>query len=708
MTSVELEIKGKRLIIETGQMARQSDGSVVVKYGDTVVLATAVASKTAREGLDFFPLTIDYQEKTYAAGKIPGGFFKREGRPSEKEVLTSRLIDRPMRPLFPAGFYCETQGIAQVLSYGTENVADMLGIIGISAAIHISNIPFGGPVAAVRVGKIDGELIINPEVAEIDSLELNLVVAGTEDAVIMAEGGGAEVSEEALLEAIDFAHQQIKKIVAVQNELRAKAGKEKRPVPPVVEYAELTAEVRKFASGKIQEAIQIPGKHVRQGALDVILADTVKLFNTPDNAAKFKGNADKDLTRDIANIFDDYENEIVRNTILNDGVRADGRKPDEIRQISCHMGLLPRVHGSALFIRGETQALVATTLGTSDDEQKIDSLDGEIYKKFMLHYNFPPFSVGEVKPLRSPGRREIGHGALAERAIKYVLPTKEVFPYTIRLVSDILESNGSSSMATVCGGTLSLMDAGVPISAPVAGIAMGLIKEGDKVVVLTDILGLEDHLGDMDFKVAGTTKGITAFQMDLKIRGVSSEILRKALEQAKNGRLHILGKMAEAMPVVRDNLSPHAPRIYTMHIKPDKIREVIGSGGKVIRGIVEQTGCKIDIDDSGAINIASSDEESAKKAIEIITGIIAEAELNKVYKGKVVRIADFGAFVEILPGTDGLLHISQISDKRIAKVTDELNMGDEIMVKVIEIDNQGRIRLSRKEVLKDQQGGQQA
>jgi polyribonucleotide nucleotidyltransferase len=708
MTSVELEIKGKRLIIETGQMARQSDGSVVVKYGDTVVLATAVASKTAREGLDFFPLTIDYQERTYSAGKIPGGFFKREGRPSEKEVLTSRLIDRPMRPLFPEGFYCETQGIASVLSYGNENIADMLGIIGISAAIHISNIPFGGPVGAVRVGKIDGELVINPDVAETESLELNLVVAGTEDAVIMVEGGGAEVSEEALLEAIDFAHQEIKKIVAVQNELRTMVGKEKRPVPPVVEYAELTAEVRQFVSGRMQEAIQIPGKHVRQGALDVILAETVKLFNTPENAAKFKGNAAKDLTRDIANIFNDYENEIVRNTILNDGVRADGRKPDEIRQINCHMGMLPRVHGSALFIRGETQALVATTLGTSDDEQKIDSLDGEIYKKFMLHYNFPPFSVGEVKPLRSPGRREIGHGALAERAIKFVLPSKEDFPYTIRLVSDILESNGSSSMATVCGATLSLMDAGVPISAPVAGIAMGLIKEGEKVVVLTDILGLEDHLGDMDFKVAGTTKGITAFQMDLKIRGVSSEILKRALEQAKNGRLHILGKMAEAMPAVRDNLSPHAPRIYTMHIKPDKIREVIGSGGKVIRGIVEQTGCKIDIDDSGAINIASSDEESAKKAIAIITGIIAEAELNKVYKGKVVRIADFGAFVEILPGTDGLLHISQISDKRIAKVTDELNMGDEIMVKVIEIDNQGRIRLSRKEVLKDQQGSQTA
>jgi polyribonucleotide nucleotidyltransferase len=704
MTSVEMEIKGKRLIIETGQMARQSDGSVVVKYGDTIVLATAVASKTAREGLDFFPLTIDYQEKTYAAGKIPGGFFKREGKPSEKEVLTSRLIDRPMRPLFPDGFYCETQGIASVLSYGNENISDMLGIIGISAAIHISNIPFGGPVGAVRVGKIEGELVINPDVTESEALELNLVVAGTRDAVIMVEGGGSEISEEALLEAIAFAHREIVKIVALQEELREKVGKEKRPLSPVEEYPELTSAVRQYVSGRIQEAIRIPGKHERQGALDVILAETVKHFNTPENATRFRGNAESDLTRAIANIFDGYENEIVRNTIINEGVRADGRRTDEIRQISCHTGLLPRAHGSALFIRGETQALVATTLGTADDEQKIDSLDGETYKKFMLHYNFPPFSVGEVKPLRSPGRREIGHGALAERAIKYVLPSSEVFPYTIRLVSDILESNGSSSMATVCGATLSLMDAGVPISAPVAGIAMGLIKEDDKVVVLTDILGLEDHLGDMDFKVAGTAKGITAFQMDLKCGGVSSEILESALAQAKKGRMHILGKMAEALPAVRENLSPHAPRIYTVHIKPDKIREVIGSGGKVIRGIVEQTGCKIDIDDSGAINIASADEESAKKAIEIINGIVAEAELNKIYKGKVVRIADFGAFVEIMPGTDGLLHISQISDKRIAKVTDELNLGDEIMVKVIEIDNQGRIRLSRKEAMKETQG----
>ncbi len=703
MTSVELEIKGKRLIIETGQMARQADGSVVVKFGDTIVLATAVASKKPKEGLDFFPLTIDYQEKTYSAGKIPGGFFKREGKSTEKEVLTSRLIDRPMRPLFPKGFYCETQGIVSVLSYGTENIADMLGIIGMSAALHISNIPFGGPVGAVRVGRLNGELVVYPDVTELENLDLNLVVAGTEDAVIMVEGGGAEVSEAALIEAIDFAHQEIKRIVAAQNELRSKVGKEKRAVAPVEEKPELAAAVRQHVSGTIHEAIHIPGKHERQKALDVILDETIKKLNTPENAARFAGNADKDLTRDIANAFDDYENEIVRNTILKEAKRADNRKPDEIRQITCHMGLLPRVHGSALFIRGETQALVATTLGTSDDEQRIDSLDGETFKTFMLHYNFPPFSVGEVKPMRGPGRREIGHGALAERAIKYILPSKEVFPYTIRIVSDILESNGSSSMATVCGATLSLMDAGVPISAPVAGIAMGLIKEGDQVVVLTDILGLEDHLGDMDFKVAGTSKGITAFQMDLKIGGVSREILESALDQAKKGRLHILGKMADAMPSVRDNLSPHAPRIYTMHIRPEKIREVIGSGGKVIRGIVEQTGAKIDIDDSGTINIASSDEAAANKAIEIINGIVAEAELNKIYKGKVVRIADFGAFVEILPGTDGLLHISQISDKRIAKVTDEINMGDEIFVKVIEVDNQGRIRLSRKEAMKDQQ-----
>jgi polyribonucleotide nucleotidyltransferase len=702
MTKVEVEIKDKQLILETGELAKQSDGAVLVKYGDTIVLATAVADKTAKEGLDFFPLTIDYQEKAYAAGKIPGGFFKREGKLSEKEVLTSRLIDRPMRPLFPKGFYFETQGIVSVLSYGSENIADVLGIIGMSAALHISNVPFNGPVGAVRVGRIDGNLIINPDILESENLELGLVVAGTEDAVIMVEGGGSEISEASLLEAIDFAHQEIKKIVALQNELRNIAGREKRPVAPVEENLELKHEVRQCVYARLKEAITIPGKQRRQKALDEILEDALRLFNTPENVERFFGVQGKDLTRDIVNIFEDYEKEFVRDIILNDGVRADGRKPDEIRSISCHIGLLPRVHGSSLFIRGETQALVATTLGTADDEQRIDALEGEMYKSFMLHYNFPPFSVGEVKPLRSPGRREIGHGAIAERALKYVIPSKEVFPYTIRIVSDILESNGSSSMATVCGATLSLMDAGVPITSPVAGIAMGLIKEGEKVVVLTDILGLEDHLGDMDFKVAGTANGITAFQMDVKISGVTREILKNAVEQARIGRLYILGKMSEAMPAIRESLSPHAPRIYTMQIKQEKIRDVIGSGGKVIRGIIEQTGAKINVDDSGVINIASPDEEAAKKAIEIIKGIVAEAEVGKIYLGRVVRIADFGAFVEILPGTDGLLHISQISEKRIAKVTDELSVGDEVLVKVIEIDSQGRIRLSRKEAMREQ------
>jgi len=706
MTKVEIEIKGKNLIFETGQMARQSGGAVVVKYGDTIVLATAVADKRVKEGLDFFPFTIDYQEKTYAAGKIPGGFFKREGKPSEREVLISRLIDRPVRPLFPKNFYSETQGIVSVLSYGTENVADILGIISMSAAIHISDIPFNGSVGAVRVGRLkdgSGNLIINPDASESKDLDLNLVVAGTEDAVIMVEGGGCEVSESVLLDAIDFAYHEIKKIVGVQNELKRLTGKEKRGLVIIEEKPDFKKVVRELIADRLKDAIKIPSKQRRQEALDLILEDAIKNLNTLENAEKYFGDATKDLTREIANIFNDYEKEIVRNAILYDGVRADARKPDEVRQISCHFGLLPRAHGSALFIRGETQALVATTLGTAEDEQKIDSLDGETYKRFMLHYNFPPFSVGEVKPLRSPGRREIGHGSLAERSLISVMPSKEAFPYTIRVVSDILESNGSSSMATVCGASLSLMDAGVPITAPVAGIAMGLIKEEDRVIVLTDILGLEDHLGDMDFKVAGTEKGITAFQMDCKISGVSHEIMQKALEQAKTGRLYILEKMKESIPSYRKNLSPHAPRIYTMQIKQEKIRDVIGTGGKVIKGIIEQTGAKINISDAGVINIASSDEESAKKAIEIISGLVAEAELGKIYMGKVKRIADFGAFVEILPGVDGLLHISQISDKRIAKVTDEINIGDEVLVKVIEIDAQGRVRLSRKEAMREKQ-----
>jgi polyribonucleotide nucleotidyltransferase len=694
MTNVEVGVREKKLIIETGEIAKQSDGAVVVKYGDTVVLATAVANKKVKEGLDFFPLTIDYQEKTFSAGKIPGGYFKREGRPSEKEVLTSRLIDRPMRPLFPKDFHSETQGIVSVLSYGDENVSDVLGIIGMSAALTISDIPFHGPVGAVRVGLMNDTLVLNPDFSELDNLKLNIMVAGTEDAVIMVEGGALEVSEKVLIDAIDFAHAEIKRIVAVQHELRAKVGRPKRSVVLKEQDQELQRSVKGYVLERMKENVAIPGKQRRQEALDMLLEETLKHFEAEE----------KGISKDIAGIFFDIEQELVRRMIIDEGKRADGRRPDEIRQITSRVGFLPRTHGSALFVRGETQALVAVTLGTADDEQKIETLEGEMYKTFMLHYNFPPFSVGEVKPLRSPGRREIGHGALAERALKAVIPAKEVFPYTIRVVSDILESNGSSSMATVCGSSLALMDAGVPIKAPVAGIAMGMIQEGDKTVVLTDILGLEDHLGDMDFKVTGTAEGITAFQMDLKTGGISKEIMEKALEQAREGRLYIIGKLKESLAAPREHLAPHAPRIYTMHIKQDKIRDVIGTGGKVIRGIIEQTGVKIDIDDSGLINIASADEASAAKAMDIINGIVAEAELGRIYLGKVKRVVDFGAFVEILPGTEGLLHISQISERRIAKVTDEIREGDEVMVKVIEIDKTGRIRLSRKEAMKEQQG----
>lgn len=691
MTTVEVEIRGKRLVIETGEMAKQSDGAVVVRYGDTVVLATAVAAKHAREGLDFFPLTVDYQEKAYAAGKIPGGYFKREGRPSQKEVLTSRLTDRPIRPLFPKGFYCETQGIVSVLSYGEENVAEILGITGISAALMLSDIPFEGPVAAVKVGRINGDFIINPDLSESEKLDMNLVVAGTEDSVLMVEGEALEVSEATLLQAIDYAHSEIKRITAIQKDLRNTAGKEKRLLTPPVVEEELRDKVKAYVIERMKDAVEIPDKQRRQETLDMILDETIKQFNTPE----------KDITKDVADAFFELERNLVRRMIIEEGIRTDGRKPDEIRHISARVGILPRAHGSALFVRGETQALVTTTLGTADDEQKIETLEGETYKTFMLHYNFPPFSVGEVKPLRSPGRREIGHGALAERALKPAIPAKEVFPYTIRVVSDILESNGSSSMATVCGGTLALMDAGVPIKAPVAGIAMGLIQEGDKNIVLTDILGLEDHLGDMDFKVTGTEKGITAFQLDVKTGGINTSIMEKALEQARQGRLFILNKMKEVISSPREKLAQYAPRIYTMQIKQEKIRDVIGTGGKVIRGIIEQTGVKIDINDAGVINIASSDETSAQKAIEIINGIIAEAELGRIYLGKVKRIVDFGAFVEIMPGTEGLLHISQIDEKRIAKVTDVLKEGEEVLVKVIEIDKMGRIRLSRKDAMRE-------
>lgn len=691
-TTVEAEVGGRRLILETGLMARQAGGAVVAKYGDTVVLSTAVASKVERENADFLPLTVDYQEKAYAAGRIPGGFFKREGRQTEKEILTSRLIDRPIRPLIPDGFYFETQIIASVLSIGDESSMDLMGMISSSAALAISDIPFNGPIGAVRVGRVNGSFVVNPSLKDIEASDLNLVVAGTKDAIMMVEAGANELSEEDVLNAIEFGHNEIKKVVSLQEELIAKVGKPKRPVKVIEIDKALEQQVADMALERLRSSIIIPNKLERQKTLDALLDDIKSKLGAEDPAKNLQ----------ISQIFFNLEKNEVRRIILDKKVRADGRGPKDIRPISCSVGILPRTHGSALFTRGETQALVITTLGTSEDEQKIDSIEGEYFKSFMLHYNFPPFSVGETKPLRGPGRREVGHGALAERALKPVIPSKQEFPYTIRIVSDVLESNGSSSMATVCGGTLSLMDAGVPIKAPVAGIAMGLIKEGENVIILSDILGLEDHLGDMDFKVTGTSAGITALQMDMKIEGITIDIMRTALEQAREGRLYILGKMLETLPTPRKTLNPFAPRIFTMQINPEKIKDVIGSGGKVIRSIIEQTNTKIDIEDDGTVNIASQDEAGAKKAMEIIKGIVQEAEVGKLYMGKVRRIMDFGAFVEIFPGTEGLLHISQIAERRIEKVTDELKEGDEVLVKVLEIDRQGKIRLSRKEAIRDQ------
>jgi len=702
---VEIELKGKNLILETGFIARQSDGSVVVKYGDTYVLCTVVSEKNPKENLDFVPLTVDYQEKAYSAGKIPGGFFKREGKPTDREVLVSRLIDRPIRPLFPKGFNYETQAIASVLSYGDENIADILSIIGVSAALTISDIPLEEPVGAVRVGRIDGKFILNPDNEEIEKSELNFVVAGTEKAVTMVEGGGNEISEEILTEALKFAHEYIKEIVKLQLKLKQIVGKQKRSLNTIEENKKLKDLILKTISDRLESALFLKGKHERQRALDELLNEAIIAINKEDIRKEITEDPTKDLTSEIIKYFDEILKNTIRRNIVEKGLRVDGRKPEDIREIYCKVGILPRVHGSAIFTRGETQALVATTLGTSEDEQKIDSLEGEAFKTFMLHYNFLPFSVGEVKPLRGPGRREIGHGYLAERALSYVIPSKEEFPYTIRVVSDILESNGSSSMATVCGATLSLMDAGVPIKAAVAGVAMGLIQENDKTVILTDILGMEDHYGDMDFKVAGTSKGITAFQMDVKISGISYDLFQHALEQARTARLKILDKMLEVIPEPRKELSPFAPRIYKLSVKPEKIRDIIGVGGKVIKGIIEETGVKIDIQDKdGIVKIASTNEASAKRAIEIIKGITQEAEVGKIYMGKVTKIVDFGAFVEIFPGVEGLLHISQIADKRIQKVSDVLKIGEQVPVKVFEIDELGRPRLSRKEAIKEIEG----
>jgi polyribonucleotide nucleotidyltransferase len=690
--TVSTEISGRTFSIETGHVAKQADGAVVVRYGGSMIIATCVAAKTPREGQDFFPLTVEYRERAYAGGRIPGGYFKREGAPVKKEILTARLIDRPIRPLFPDGFKNEVQVICLAVSGDQENDPDVLAMNGASAAVCLSGIPFDGPVGAVRVGHIDGRFVANPTTAEQAVSSLELVVAGTEDAVLMVEAGANEVPEETMLQAIAFGHAECRRLARMQRELAEKAGKPRWPFDPDAgRDAELEARVIELAAPKLAAALTIHEKQPRADAVARILEEVVAALGV-----------DESRQPAVKDVFHTVEAAEVRRLIVERGVRVDGRKVDEIRPISIAVGYLPRAHGSALFTRGETQALVAATLGTKADEQKIEALEGEFYRHFMLHYNFPPFSVGEVRRIGSPSRRDIGHGALAERAVEPLLPPKEEFPYTIRVVSDILESNGSSSMATVCGASLALMDAGVPLKRHVAGIAMGLVKEGDKFGILTDIMGTEDHYGDMDFKVAGTERGVTALQMDIKIAGVSVDIMRAALEKAREARLFVLAKMREALEKPRPQLSPYAPRFVTIKVRQEKIREIIGPGGKVVRGIQEQTGTKIDIEDDGRVTVFSSDSASVEKAIAMIQDICREVELDRIYIGKVKKIVDFGAFVEVIPNTEGLLHISQIAETRIRSVQDVLTEGDEVVVKVIEIDGNGKMRLSRKMALRDQ------
>jgi polyribonucleotide nucleotidyltransferase len=681
---------GKELSIETGRMAKQADGSVVVRYGDTMVLVTAVASSSVRPGVDFMPLTVDYLEKTSAAGRIPGGYFKREGRMTEVEVLTSRLIDRPSRPLFPKGWRFDTQVIAMVVSTDRENASDVLAMTGASMALHLSDIPWAGPYAGVRVGRIEGKLVVNPTFAERATSDLDLLVACSRDAIVMVEGGAAELGEDVIVDALMFAHQSAQPLIDLQEKLRAAVGKPKREFVPPVKDPAIVDKVASLANQKIEAAMAIRDKHERYAALDSAGAETKAALEAtfPERGAE------------VGEAFESAKKKHLRELVLNTGRRIDGRATNDIRTITCEVGVLPRTHGSSLFTRGETQSLVTTTLGTSQDAQHIEALTGNIDKRFMLHYNFPPFSTGETKPLRGASRREVGHGNLAERAIARVLPSEKDFPYTIRIVSEILESNGSSSMASVCGGILSLMDGGVPIKTPVAGIAMGLIKEGDRVAVLSDILGDEDHLGDMDFKICGSKLGVTAVQMDIKIQGLTREILETALRQAREGRVHILGKMAEALATHRDDLSRYAPRIHTLRVKPDQIREIIGPGGKTIRGITAQTGVSIEVEDDGTVHIASPDGIAVKKAIDIIKGLTTEPEVGEYYLGVVKRLAEFGAFVEILPGTDGLVHISELDSKRVNRVEDVCKEGDEMLVKVIAIDRAtGKIRLSRRATL---------
>ena len=690
--TASIDINGHPLSLETGKVAKQADGAVVVRYGGTVVLATCVAAKSAREAQDFFPLTVEYRERAYAGGRIPGGYFKREGAPVKKEILTSRLIDRPIRPLFPDGFRNEVQVICLVLSGDQENDPDVLALNGASAALCLSGIPFGGPVGAVRVGLVNGSFVANPTTAQQEASSLELVIAGTEEAVLMVEAGAKEVPEETMLEAIAFGHAECKRIVRAQKEMVTQAAKPRWSFDPNAgRDLEFATRVREVAAPKLREAFRTHAKHARAEAI-------AKVFEEVAAAVA----VDESKRGALRAAFEEVESAEVRRLIVEEGMRVDGRKVNEIRPISIEASYLPRAHGSSLFTRGETQALVAATLGTKSDEQKIEALEGESYRHFMLHYNFPSFSVGEVRRFGSPSRRDIGHGALAERAVEAVLPPKEEFPYTIRVVSEILESNGSSSMATVCGASLSLMDAGVPIKSHVAGIAMGLVKEGDKYGILTDIMGTEDHYGDMDFKVAGTEKGVTALQMDIKISGVSIDIMREALKQAREARLYVLGKMRETIEKPREELSPFAPRFVTIKIRTEKIREIIGPGGKVIRGIQEQTGAKIDVEDDGRVTIFSPDNASVQKALGMIQDICREVEVDRIYIGKVKKIVEFGAFVEVIPNTEGLLHISQIADSRIRAVQDVLTEGDVVAVKVLEVDGNGKMRLSRKMALRDQ------
>ncbi|WP_036579339.1 polyribonucleotide nucleotidyltransferase [Paenibacillus darwinianus] len=695
---VEMQLGGRTLVLETGRLAKQANAAVTVRYGDTVVLCTVTASPGPKD-LDFFPLTVNYEEKLYAVGKIPGGFIKREGRPSEKAILASRLTDRPIRPLFPEGFRNDVQIVDLVMSVDQDCSPQIAAMIGTSAALSISDVPFNGPIGGVIVGRVDGQFIINPTVEQESRSDIYVVVAGTKDAIMMVEAEADEVAEQVMLEAIMFGHDEIKKIVAVIEQLVQTAGKPKMDVKLHAVDENVNRDVRAFASARLVEAIRIPEKHARQEAIDAVNADAVAHFEEAYTDAP-------ELIGDVKEVLYDIVKEEVRRLITHDKVRPDGRGLDEIRPIECDVALLPRTHGSGLFTRGQTQALSICTLGALGDVQILDGIGLEESKRFMHHYNFPPFSVGEARPLRAPGRREIGHGALGERALSKVIPSEADFPYTIRLVSEVLESNGSTSQASICASTLAMMDAGVPIKAPVAGIAMGLIKDGEHFSILSDIQGMEDHLGDMDFKVAGTSEGVTAIQMDIKIDGIDRAILTQALEQAREGRMHILGKMLEVMKTPRTSLSPYAPKIVIMQINPDKIRDVIGAGGKIINKIIEETGVKIDIEQDGKVFIASSDEQAIVRARQIIEGIVKEVVVGEIYLGTVKRVEKFGAFVEILPGKEGLVHISQLSSERVAKTEDVVKIGDQITVKVTEIDQQGRVNLSRKAVLAAQEPAQ--